>query len=156
LIIHLPKLNGAIPDIQERRKGVLILYNKVMTITSQNKLIPVYTSHGEVGAFILFPFLYNPNGEWIGWLTADRNVFSVYGHYVGFLTNDPRILRKRESAEIHARQTPPAAAPPIRVPAQLPLAPQLPEVALNMIDVLEEAPELLPSTDHGALKEDID
>jgi hypothetical protein len=45
---------------------------------------------------------------------------------------------------------------PIRIPAHTPLAPQMPEVPLNRIDVLEEAPELLPSIDYGDMKEDLD
>jgi hypothetical protein len=122
----------------------------------RSKLIPIYTSHGDAGAFLVFPYLYNPEGEWIGWVEADRTVFSVHGHYVGVLTKEPRILRKREWGNALARRIPPPAPPPIRPPAQVPLAPPLAEVPLNMIDVLAEAPDLLPPMDWGELREDMD
>jgi hypothetical protein len=120
------------------------------------KLIPIFKSRGEVGAFLLFPYIYNTEGEWIGWVSADRGVYSVHGHYVGSLSKEPRILRKREFREGIPRLPPPAPPPAIRLPSHIPLAPQLPEVMLNMIDVLEEAPELLPPTDYGDFREDMD
>jgi len=120
------------------------------------KLIPIFKSRGEVGAFLLFPYIYNTEGEWIGWVAADRCVYSVHGHYVGTLSKDPRILRNRELSGSRRRLPPPSPPPPIRIPTHTPLAPQLPEVMLNMIDVLEEAPELLPPTDYGDLRDDMD
>jgi hypothetical protein len=62
---------------------------------SQHRIIPVYSSRGEVEAFLVFPYLFNRSGEWIGTVTAQREVYSVLGAYVGFLTNDPRIVRIR-------------------------------------------------------------
>jgi hypothetical protein len=120
------------------------------------ELIPIFKSRGEVGAFLLFPYIYSTEGEWIGWVSADRGVYSVHGHYVGNLSKEPRILRKRELSGSRQRLPPPSPPPAIRLPSHTPLAPQLPEVMLNMIDVLEEAPELLPPTDYGDLREDMD
>ena len=54
-------------------------------------LIPIYTSKGDAEAFLDYPYLYNRTGDWIGWVTSKRDVYSVLGHYVGYLTNDPRI-----------------------------------------------------------------
>ena len=120
------------------------------------RLIPIYTTRGEVGAFLLYPYIYSANGEWIGWVTADRTVYSVHGHYVGTLSKDPRILRRRESGQIKGRRTPPSPPKPIHPPANLPLVPQLPELMMGVIDVLEEAPHLLPSVDYGDLRDDMD
>ncbi len=120
------------------------------------KVIPIFTSHGDAEAFLIYPFLYNIHGEWIGWVEADRSVYSVHGHPVGMLTKEPRILRNREWVGGRVRKLPPQPPPSIRPPAHLPLAPILPEVPLNMIDVLEEAPELLPPVDYGDLKDDMD
>lgn len=119
------------------------------------KLIPIYTSHGDVGAYLIYPYLYNPVGEWIGWVTPDRLVFSVHGHYVGTLTLDPRILRRRERENTLPRRPPPPAQDTIRPPIRLPLPPTMAEVPVNMIDVLEEAPELLPPVGFGDLVEDM-
>jgi hypothetical protein len=62
-------------------------------------MIPIFSSRGEVEAFLVFPNLFNRSGEWIGWVTPQREVYSVLGNYVGFLTNDPRIVRKRSDDE---------------------------------------------------------
>jgi hypothetical protein len=120
------------------------------------KLIPIYKSSGDVGAFLLYPHLYDPAGEWMGWVTPDRLVFSVNGHYVGVLTMDPRILRTRERDPGIARQIPPPPQVMIRPPAHLPLSPTMPEVPVNMIDVLDEAPELLPAIGFGDLVDDME
>lgn len=124
-------------------------------MTTQNKLIPIYTSRGDVKAFLAYPYLYSFSGEWIGWVKADRGVYSVHGHYVGELSNEPRILRKREASYNHDRLKPPPEPPPMRPPQTVPLAPLMREIPQNLIDVLEEAPELLPPIDFGELRDDL-
>ena len=64
-------------------------------------LIPIYTSKGDAEAFLDYPHLFNRNGDWIGWVTPKRDVYSVLGHYVGYLTNDPRISKK--TRHVHAQ-----------------------------------------------------
>jgi hypothetical protein len=123
---------------------------------SRSKLIPIYTSHGDLGGFLLYPYIYSTLGEWIGWVTSEKQVYSVHGHFVGVFSPGPRILRRRESANANHFLQPPAPPPPIRPPTRVPLAPQMPEVTLNMIDVLEEAPDLLPPADFGELRQDMD
>ena len=120
------------------------------------KLIPVYTTRGDVGGFLCYPYIYSMQGEWIGWVTADQTVYSVHGHYVGKITKDPRIIRKREWGHNITPLNPPPRPQPIRPPAHVPLAPQMSEVPLNMIDVFDEAPELMPPIDWGDLREDMD
>lgn len=58
-------------------------------------LIPIYNSKGDAGAFLEYPYIFNRNGDWVGFVTPKREVYSVLGYYVGYLTNDPRILRRR-------------------------------------------------------------
>ena len=53
----------------------------------QARIIPIYSSRGEVEAFLVFPYLFNRSGEWIGWVTPQKEVYSVLGNYVGSLTN---------------------------------------------------------------------
>jgi hypothetical protein len=122
----------------------------------RNKLIAIYTTIGDVGAFLVYPHIYNRQGEWIGWVTPTRQVYSVHGHYVGWISDEPRILRKLSSGYLKPRRKPPQAPCPITPPPTVPLAPMMPEVPIGSFDVLEEAPEFLPSIDFGDLRDDID
>lgn len=120
------------------------------------KLIPIYTTAGDLGAFLAYPYLFNRDGEWIGWVTPNREVFALTGYHVGTMTTDPRILRQREWRSKLPKREPPGEPEPIRPPAHMPLAPQMPEVPSNMIDVLGEAPDLLPPVGFGELEEEVE
>ena len=109
--------------------------------------IPIYTTSGNLGGFLLLPYIFNPQGEWIGWVTADWQVYSVHGQYVGWLNKDLRILSKRMREYSYPRQTPPPPPPRLRPPATTPLPPMMAELAIGVIDVLDECPELLPTLD---------
>jgi len=119
-------------------------------------LIPVYTTKGDAEAFLAYPFLYNRSGDWIGWVTPKREVYSVIGYYVGNLTNDPRILRKRTTGTLKPRLKPPAHPKKIYPPATIPLAPMMPELTQSVIDVLMDEPERLHTLDTGEYREDLD
>jgi len=121
-----------------------------------SKIIAIYTTRGDVGAFLCYPYLYNRQGEWIGWVNEKKQVYSVYGHYVGWLSSDPRILRKQSSGYLKPLSDPPPAPEPIRPPAVVPLAPLMPELPMGVNDVLEERPDLMPAIDFGDLREDMD
>lgn len=125
-------------------------------MTKRRRIIPVYTTPGDVGAFLVFPYLYNRSGEWIGWVTKEREVYSVTGHYVGWLTDDPRIFRKRSYDFSKPRRTPPPSPPRIRVPASTPLPSMMSEVSFTTVDVLEEEPHRLSTIDAADLREDMD
>lgn len=120
------------------------------------KPIPIYTSRGDVGAYLIYPNLYNPQGEWIGWVTKDKWVYSVIGYYVGYISTGPRILRHRSDDDTHPRMTPKTIPIKIIPPATVPLAPLLPELSYDEVDVLLDAPELLHTMDAGELRQDID
>ena len=121
------------------------------------RLNPLYTSKGDVEAFLVYPHLFDRSGEWIGWVRPDRDVYSVLGCYVGYLTDDRRILRKRMAFE----QKPHLSAPPlppgrISLPASVPLAPLMREIGTTETDVLLEEPERLHTLDVGEFREDMD
>lgn len=122
----------------------------------RSRLIPIYTSRGDVGGFLQYPHLYSPEGEWIGWVTPEQEVFSVRGSYVGRITKEPRILREREFRSDQRRLVPPEPPAAIRVPARVPLAPLMAEIAQNLIDVLDEDPDLLPPIGFDLLQDDMD
>jgi len=118
--------------------------------------IAVYVSSGDVGAYLVYPYLFNLQGEWVGWVTANRDIFSVLGVYVGYLTDEPRILRKRTMDVEIPKRIPPPAPVDIYPPATSPLAPMLRGLGYDLIDVQEEYPEALHTRDAGELKQDMD
>lgn len=121
-------------------------------------VIPIYNSKGDAEIFLWYPYLYNRSGEWVGWVDPKRDVYSVLGFYVGYLTNDPRILCKRVTSTLKPRRSPPQ--PPelhrINLPATIPLAPMMSELTYSTMDVLLEEPERLHTLDLGEMKEDLD
>lgn len=119
-------------------------------------LIPIYTSRGDAEAFLAYPYLYNLQGEWIGWVTPQREVYSVLGHYVGYLSDDRRILCKRVLDELRPQLPPPPAPPRVYPPATIPLAPLMRELYPDTIDVLLEALQRLHTLDTGEFREDLD
>ncbi len=123
---------------------------------NQPRIIPIYASNGEVDAFLAFPYLFNRSGEWIGWVTPQREVYSVMGNYVGFLTDDPRIVRKRSDNALRPRRKPPQSPGRINIPATIPLAPLMSDLTHSIVDVLVEEPERLHTMDSGELREDMD
>jgi hypothetical protein len=125
-------------------------------IQSQPRIIPIFSSRGEVEAFLVFPYLFNRSGEWIGWVTPQREVYSVLGNYVGFLTNDPRIVRKRADDMTKPRAKVPPHPRRIATPANTPLAPLLSELSHSLVDVLVEEPERLHTIDTGEFRDDLD
>lgn len=120
------------------------------------KLIPIFTTQGVVGAFLIYPYLYDLHGEWIGWVSSDRMVYSVLGYHVGILTMDPRILSPQARSEMLPWKEPPPRPESIRPPARLPFAPMLADIPSNMIDVLVDAPEQLLPYGFGDLIDDMD
>jgi len=125
-------------------------------MVTHRRIIPIYTTRGDVGAYLVFPYLYNKTGEWIGWVTQTREVYSVLGHYVGWLSDDPRILRKRAQGFSSPRVNPPPRPGRIQVPVTVPLPSLMSELSYSTIDVLDEEPERLSTVDSDDLREDMD
>ena len=123
---------------------------------SQPTIIPIYTTKGDAEAFLVYPYIFNRNGDWIGFVTPQREIYSVIGDYVGTLTNDPRIVRKRATSTLKPRLKPPPRPRKIYPPATSPLAPMMPELSHSVIDVLLDAPERLHTIDTGESRQDLD
>ena len=120
-------------------------------------IIPIYTTRGDAEAFLVYPYLYNRLGEWVGFVQPNREVYSVLGYYIGELSNDKRIVRKRALDEVKDRLKPPPAPPTrLRLPATIPLPPMMAELPHSMIDVLEDMPERLHALGGGEQQEDLD
>ena len=121
------------------------------------KLIPIYTSKGDAESFLAYPYLFSRSGEWIGFVTPQREVYSVFGEYVGTLTNDPRIVRKRAMETLPPRLKPPQQPQKVYPPASIPLAPMMSDLSHSDIDILLDEPERLHTLDGGGeFREDMD
>jgi hypothetical protein len=127
-----------------------------MKAPSRSRTIPIYTSRGDWAALMVFPYVFSPMGEWVGWVTPSRQVYDVDGIYIGWVTDEPRILRKRTYDVMPPRVAPPPAPERVRPPSTVPLPPMMAELPFEIIDVLEEEPERLHTQDTGDLKEDVD
>lgn len=125
-------------------------------MTQQVSLIPIYNSKGDAEAFLKYPYLFNRNGDWVGFVTPIREVYSVRGEYVGMLTNDPRIVSKRATSTLRPRLVPPPNPPKVNLPATVPLAPLMSDLSHSLIDVLLDSPEKLHTSDGGEFREDMD
>ena len=124
-------------------------------VSSTRRLIPLFTSKGDVEAFLLYPHVFNRIGEWIGFVTSKREIYSVLGYYVGFLTDDKRIIRKRATSTLKPRLSPPPSPGKVTPPATVPLAPMMRELTHGQVDVLLDEPERLHTLDSGELREDL-
>jgi hypothetical protein len=124
-------------------------------MNSNNRPLPIYTTRGDVGAFLVYPYLFNYTGDWIGSVTPNREVYSVLGFYVGTLATPFRILRRRSDDFEQPRITPPPTPQKIYPPATVPLAPMMPELGFDTVDVLYEEPEKLHPLDSGDMRQDM-
>ena len=123
---------------------------------TERTFIPVYSSKGDTEAYLVYPYLYDSRGEWIGFVTRDREVYSVYGQYVGWLSDDPRVLRKRTYSFSKPKISPPPNPGRLSVPSLGPLAPMMPELTYDVVDILLDEPDKLPTLDSGEYKADLD
>lgn len=120
------------------------------------KIIPIYTSKGDAEAFLVYPYIFNRLGDWIGFVTPSRKVYSVMGYYVGKFSEDFRIVGKRATATLIPRKRPPPAPEKVYPPATVPLAPMMRELSHGQIDILLEEPDRLHTVDSGEFRDDMD
>ena len=125
-------------------------------MAKQISLIPIYNTRGDADAFLLYPYLFNRTGDWIGCVTPAREVYSVLGEYVGTLTNDPRIVGKRSMDETKPRISPPPVPSRVQPPSNIPLAPMMSDLSYSLIDILLDEPEKLHTLDSGETRQDMD
>ncbi len=120
-------------------------------------LKPIYTTRGEHAAYYENGYLFNPVGEWIGFVDVQTaSVFAIDGEYVGYMKHDGRILRKRALEERVERREPPPRPPRPALPATVPLPPMFSELSYDTVDIFEEMPERLHTADAGELRPDMD
>ena len=101
--------------------------------------------------------LYDTRGSWVGYLSKTGQVFSVTGKYVGWLSKDFRILRKKVQNQTMPLHPPPA--PPtlkVRLPPHVALAPLMADLPFDTLDVMQEEPERLHTLDDDPDAKDMD
>ena len=125
-------------------------------MATSKSIIPIYTTKGDAEAFLVYPHIYNRIGEWVGWITPEKEIYSIIGHYIGYLGSGPRILRKRAIEVSTAQKRPPSKPAKVYPPATVPLAPMMPELNHSDIDVLLDEPERLHTADSGEFRDDLD
>jgi len=123
-------------------------------MSEARKTIPIYTTSGDTGGFLKFPYIFNQVGDWIGWVADHNQVYSVYGRYVGWLNKDKRILRRRADDFQKPDRQPPSMPDRFLPPATVPLPSLMAELKYEIVDVLEEMPELMPRLDDFAVSDD--
>ena len=101
---------------------------------------PIYRSDGQWVAVYEKGHLHNVDGEWLGFVIG-REVFDPGGLYVGFLSDDRRLLRKRALSDDPPRVPAPPEPGRLKTPGNVPLAPLLRELPFQIIDVFAELPE---------------
>jgi hypothetical protein len=43
-------------------------------MTETKKTVPIYTSSGDTGGYLKYPYIFNQIGDWIGWVTEGNQV----------------------------------------------------------------------------------
>lgn len=127
-----------------------------MSTAAQNPNRPVFIfdTRGDWQATKIGDYLFNTRGEYIGFV-EDGEVYKGDGEWVGRLSRDGRILRKRSERRRPFHVHPPAAPPrPERLPARAPLPPLMAELDFSTVDVLEEEPDIFKRI--SALRPDMD
>ncbi|MCC7448344.1 MAG: hypothetical protein IT324_13065 [Anaerolineae bacterium] len=103
----------------------------------------IYNTSGDWLATAITPHIFDSRGEYVGFMEG-RSVYTRDGEWVGDLSKDGRILRKRAGKKkpLHPNPIPKPAVKPSNLPGRAPLPPQNAEIGYDTVDVLEEDPDV--------------
>lgn len=109
-----------------------------------NKPFFIYDTAGDWQATKMGDALFDPRGDYIGFVRGETyDVFTTSGEWIGNLSHDGRIIRKRNAQRPPLlTQLPPKPQKPEKMPARAPLPPQTGDLGYDKIDVLEWDPEV--------------
>ncbi len=107
-----------------------------------DKPVFIFDTHGDWHATKIGDFIYASRGDYIAF-TEGEDVYKRDGEWIGRLSKDGRILRKRTERRRELHPNPPRSAPkPERLPPRAPLPPMMAELNYSVIDVLDEDPDI--------------
>jgi hypothetical protein len=106
------------------------------------KPVFIFDTRGEWYATKLGTYIFSSRGEYVAFVEGE-DVYRRDGEWLGRLSKDGRILRKRSERrnELH-KNRPPEPAKPEKLPARAPLPPMMAELNYSMVDVLDEDPDI--------------
>ncbi len=106
-----------------------------------NRPVFIFDTRGDWYATRVGDFIFSPRGEYVAYV-EDGEVYKRDGEWIGRLSKDGRILRKRTERrrELHPNP-PPAPSKPENLPPRAPLPPMMAELTYGVIDVLDEDPD---------------
>ncbi|CAG0957831.1 MAG: hypothetical protein IAE83_20515 [Anaerolinea sp.] len=115
--------------------------------TPPPKPIFIYNTAGDWHGTIVGGYIFDPRGDCIGFVQEegkDKSVYTFDGEWVGNVSKDGRILRKRAGSKRGLHPNPPAKlkTKPSTLPGRAPLPPQNAEIGYDTVDVLEEDPDI--------------
>jgi hypothetical protein len=108
-----------------------------------NKPIFIYNTPGDWQATAVGPYIFDSRGDYIGFL-ENGAAYTRDGEWVGDLSKDGRILRKRAGKKrpLHTNPLPNPGVKKSDLPGRAPLPPQNAELSYDTIDVLDEDPDV--------------
>ncbi|MCZ7542401.1 MAG: hypothetical protein M5R40_02145 [Anaerolineae bacterium] len=102
----------------------------------------IYDTAGDWFATKIGDNIFDTRGEWVGFVEGSE-VWTAAGEWIGKLHKDGRILRKRAAPHHPLRKdVPPRPPKPDDLPARAPLPPMMASMTYDIIDVLEEEPDI--------------
>ncbi|MBX3081198.1 MAG: hypothetical protein KF716_06150 [Anaerolineae bacterium] len=105
----------------------------------------IYTTRGDWMATLIGTQIFDTRGEYVGYIAGpERSVYTRDGEWVGDMSKDGRILRKRAAQRrpLQEKLPPKPAGKPSNLPPRAPLPPQMAELRYDTIDVLEEEEDI--------------
>ncbi len=101
----------------------------------------IWNTYGDWVATLKDGHLWDPAGLWLGWVEG-VDVYKADGEWIGVLSKDFRIIRKRTERRRELRDDIPPKPPRPELPGRAPLPPQFAELSYSEIDVLDEDPDI--------------
>lgn len=101
----------------------------------------IFDTHGDWQATKIGTTIFSSRGEYIGFL-EENDVYKQDGEWIGRLSKDGRVLRKRAERRRELHPNPPPKPPKPVLPPRAPLPPMMAELDFSTIDVLDEDPDI--------------
>ena len=107
------------------------------------ELVFIYSTRGDWEAARIGDYVFDLLGQWVAWVDGNgTDVFTRDGEYVGYLTRDNRILRKRVKPSLPLRKDIPSEPGKPALPPHAPLPPMFAELSYSEVDMFDWDPDV--------------